>query len=99
MEANQVTLAELIELTKEELVKTRFSKLTLKGFERVWINLEKYSRCKGIHYFSIDIAMAFLRERYQYTETARLSSTNQRRLRAIQLLADFKTHQKVFIEH
>jgi len=97
METNQVTLAELIKLTRDELVKTRFSKLTLKGIERVWINLEKYSSGKGIHYFSMDTAMAFLRERYHFTETSRLSSTNQRRLRSIQLLADFKTHQRVFI--
>ena len=97
MDVEQLTLANLIKKTKDELVKTRFSKLTLEGIERVWNNLEQYSRNKGINYFSIDHAMIFLREKYHFTETERSASINQHRLRAIQLLADFQTHQRIFI--
>jgi len=97
MEFEQLTLADLIKRTKDELIKTRFSKLTLEGIERVWDNLEKYLRNKGIDHFSMDHAMAFLRERYHFPETRRPSSINQRRLRAIQLLADFQAHQRIFI--
>jgi hypothetical protein len=71
--------------------------LTLKGIERVWINLEEYLHGKDINYFSLDLGIAFLKERYQFTETPSLSSTNQCRLRAIQLLADFQTHQRILI--
>lgn len=97
MDAEQLTLANLIKNTKYELVKTRFSKLTLEGIERIWNNLEQYLRNKGINYFSMDQAMAFLIERYHFTETASPASINQRRLRAIQLLADFQAHQRIFI--
>lgn len=97
MEKKQLNVAELIKITKDELIKTRFTNLTLKGIETVWINLEKYLHGKGINYFSIDLGMAFLKERYHFTETSRLSSTNQHRLRAIQLLADFQTHQRILI--
>lgn len=97
MDVEQLTVANLIKKTKEELIKTRFSKLTLEGIERVWNNLEQYLRNKGINYFSMDHAMTFLRERYHFTETGRSASINQHRLRAIQLLADFQAHQRIFI--
>ena len=77
MEMKQLTAAELINITKEELLKTRYTNLSLKGIERVWINLEKYLHGKGVDYFSMDIGMAFLKERYHFTETPRLSSTNR----------------------
>lgn len=97
MEMKYLTTAELIKATKNELVKTGFTNLTLKGIERVWNNLEEYLHGKGINYFSFDLGIAFLKERYQFTETPSLSSADQRRLRAIQLLADFQTHQRILI--
>ncbi|MEW6244957.1 MAG: tyrosine-type recombinase/integrase [Bacillota bacterium] len=97
MEMNQLTATELIKATKEELLKARYTNLSLKGIERVWINLEKYLHSKGIDYFSMDIGMTFLKERYHLTETPKLSSPNEDRLRAIQLLADFQIHQRILI--
>jgi site-specific recombinase XerD len=97
METKQLTVTELINVTKEELLKTRFSNLSLKGIERVWINLEKYLHGKSIDYFSMDLGMTFLRERYHFKETSRLSSTNEVRLRAMHLLSDFQTHQRILI--
>lgn len=97
MEIKHLTVAELIKATRNELVKSGFTNLSLKGIERVWINLEEYIHCKGINFFSFDLGIAFLEERYQFTETTSLSSANQRRLRAIQLLADFQTHQRIHI--
>lgn len=97
MEIKHLSTSELIRVTKDELVKTGFTNLTLKGIERVWINLEKYLHEKGIDYFSLDLGMTFLKERYQFSETPSLSSINQVRLRSIQLLADFQVHQRILI--
>jgi site-specific recombinase XerD len=97
MEMKQLTATELIKATKEELLKTRFTNHSLKGIERVWINLERYLCGKSIDYFSMDTGMAFLKERYHFTENPRLSSTNEVRLRAIHMLADFQTHQRILI--
>lgn len=97
MDVEQLTLADLIEKTRAGLVKTRFTKLTLKGIERVWSNLEHYLHSKGVNYFSMDHAMTFLRERYHYSEAGSPASINQRQLRAVQLLADFQAHQRIFI--
>jgi hypothetical protein len=55
METNQLTATELIKATKKELLKARYTNLSLKGIERVWINLEKYLQGKGIDYFSMDV--------------------------------------------
>jgi len=97
MEMNQLTATELIKATKEELLKARYTNLSLKGLERVWINLEKYLQSKGIDYFSMDVGLAFLKERYHFSEAQRLPSINGERLRAIQLLADIQMHQRISI--
>jgi site-specific recombinase XerD len=97
MVTKHLNSTELIRATKNELVKTGYTNLTMKGIERVWNNLEKYLHDKGINYFSIDHGMAFLKERYHFTESPSLSSINQRKLRAIQLLIDFQTHQRILI--
>ena len=97
MEIKHLIATELIKATKDELVKTGFTNLTLKGIERVWTNLEKYLHNKSINYFSLDLGMAFLKERYQFTEVPSLSASNRLRLRAIKLLADFQTHQRILI--
>jgi integrase/recombinase XerD len=97
MEKRELTATELINVTKEELLKARYTNLTLKGIERAWNNLEKYLHNKGLDYFSVDIGMAFLKDRYHFTESPQLSSADEDRLRAIHLLADFQSHQRILI--
>ncbi|WP_373230585.1 tyrosine-type recombinase/integrase [Cohnella sp.] len=96
METNQLPATELIKATREELLKARYTNLSLKGVERVWMNLEKYMQSASIVYFSKDVGMTFLEERYHFAETPN-SHSNEDRLRAIQLLADFQTHQRILI--
>lgn len=95
METNQLPATELIKATKEELLKARYTNLSLRVIERVWINLEQYLQSNGIDYFTMDVGMTFLEERYHFTETPKLSSANKVRLRAMQLLADCQAHQRI----
>ena len=97
MESKQLTAAELIRLTKTELVKKGFTNLTLIRIERVWSYLENYLKSRGINYFSLAHGMAFLKERYQIKDPSNLSTVRQRHLRAVQLLADFQTHRTISI--
>jgi site-specific recombinase XerD len=97
MGIKHLAATELIAATKDELLKTRYTNLSLKGIERVWINLEKYLQNKGLVYFSMDVGVAFLKERYHFTEAPGLSPASEDRLRAIHLLADFQTHQRILI--
>ena len=96
METNQLPVAELIQATRKELLKLQYTYLSLKIVERVWSNLEKYMQKEDIIYFSKDIGMAFLEERYQYSADP-ISHSNVDRLRAIQLLVDFQTHERILI--
>ena len=96
METNQLLVAELIQATRKELLKTRYTYLSLKLVERVWSNLEKYMQKEGIIYFSKDVGMAFLEERYQHSADPK-SYSNEDRLRAIQLLVDFQAHEQIVI--
>lgn len=95
METKKLTAAELFKLTKNELIKTGFTNLTLIRIERVWTYLKKYLHNRGINYFSFDHGTAFLKEKYQIKDTSNLSLINQRHLRAIQLLDDFQVHRRI----
>ncbi|MBM9536916.1 site-specific integrase [Desulfobulbus alkaliphilus] len=96
MNANPLTATELITKTKEELLRTGYTQLTLKIIDRVWSNLEKYLYQKGIDNFSTEVGMTFLEERYHYSADPK-SYSNTDRLRAIQLLADFQAHERIMI--
>lgn len=96
MNANPLTATELITKTKEELVQTGYTQLSLKMIDRIWINLEKYLHNKGIDNFSPEIGMRFLEERYHYSADPN-SHSNTDRLRAIQLLTDFQAHERIMI--
>lgn len=96
MQVNQLTATELITATKAELLRTGYSLLSLKAIERVWNNFRIYLQTKDIVYFSRDVGIAFLEERYHFGSSPD-SHTNKDRLRSIQLLEDFKIHQKILI--
>jgi integrase/recombinase XerD len=94
MEMNQLTVTELINATRRELLKTGYTYLSL--IERTWLNLEEYVQKLGIIYFSKEVGKIFLEERYHHAKKPH-SHSNTDRLRAIQLLEDFQAHQKIFI--
>ena len=94
--SSQRTAANLIQATRAELRKTRYTELSMKSTERTWSNLEEYLQTEGITYFSRESGMLFLEHRYRYSSNPS-SSSNQDRLRAIQLLVDFQTHERILI--
>lgn len=96
MRIKPLTADELIQATRNELLKARYTELSMKGTERVWRNLEEYLANKGIIYFSRDVGMIFLEERYGYLSDP-TTELNKDRLRAIQLLIDFQLHERILI--
>lgn len=97
MESSNLTATELIEATKNELIRARYTDLTLIGIERVWRNLEEYLKSRSIDYFSKDIGLNFLKNRYHFSATQKLSHSDEDRLRAINLLVDFQAHKTVLV--
>ena len=96
MNVNPLTANELIKKTKEELLRTGYTQLSLRLIDRVWMNLEKYLHSNGIDNFSSEVGMTFLEERYHYSADSK-SHSNTDRLRAIQLLTDFQAHERIMI--
>lgn len=94
--SKRLTATELMTQTREELLRTGYTRLTLNFFDRTWAELERYLRERGIINFSLDAGMAFLDERYHYS-SAPNSHANTDRLRAIQLLADYQSHEHIMI--
>ena len=95
-----LTANELIDVTREALLGSRYTELSLKGIERTWSNLKEYLLEQGLNYFTRDIGAAFLAYRYGFSVTQThpvLSPANQDRLRAIDILADFQAHERIFI--
>jgi len=97
MESSNLTVNELIEATKEELIRNGYKDLALIGIERVWRNLEEYLATRNLDHFSIDVGLKFLEDRYHFSATQKTSSSNNARLRAINLLEDFQAHKTISI--
>jgi len=51
--SKRLTATELMKQTREELLRTGYTRLTLKFFDRTWAELERYLREKGIVNFSL----------------------------------------------
>jgi hypothetical protein len=94
--SGQKTAASLIQATRDELRKTRYTEFSMKSTEKIWSYLEEYLRTERITYFSREIGMLFLEHRYRNSSNSN-SSSNQDRLRAIQLFVDFQTHERILI--
>ena len=95
-----LTANELIDATREALLKSRYTELSLKSIERTWSNLKEYLLQHGLVYFTRNVGMSFLAHRYGFVVTQAhpvLSSADQDRLRAIDILADFQAHERIFI--
>lgn len=92
----RLEVSELIQATRNELRKTMYTELSIRGPESVWRKFEDYIQSKGINYFSSTVGMEFLEERYQYSLNS-TSEPNKDRLRAIQLLVDFQAHERISI--
>ena len=87
-----LTANELIDATREALLRSRYTELSLKSIERTWSNLKEYLLQQSLDYFTRDVGMAFLAHRYGFVVTQAhpvLSPADQDRLRAIDILADF----------
>jgi site-specific recombinase XerD len=96
MELGRISVKELITETRAELHRTRYTELSMKLIERIWQNLEEYLTGRGIEYFSPEVGRSFLEFRYGISATPKkLSNSDQDRLRAISLLADFQTQRKI----
>lgn len=96
MKTKQLTASELIQATRNELIKARYTKLSMREPERVWRNLDVYLRSKGLVYYSSDIGMSFLKEQYNLSLPP-TSELNKDRLRAIQMLTDFQLHERIML--
>jgi hypothetical protein len=87
---NQSSVSDLIRNARKELLKNGYSVHTMKLIERVWRNLEKHLCDQGLEYFSLDLGMKFLEQRYGITITQQLSESAKDQIRAINLLSDFQ---------
>ncbi|WP_127589192.1 tyrosine-type recombinase/integrase [Paenibacillus koleovorans] len=94
--SNPKTAVDLIQATREELRKTWYTELSMKGIERTWGHLAKYLQAEGIPYLSHEIGMLFLEQQYQYSVNSN-SDYNQDQMRAIQILLDFQAHERLLI--
>jgi len=91
MESN-LTANELIDVTQDGPLRSRYTVLSLEGIERAWSNLKAYLPHQSLDDFTRDVGMAFLAHRHGFVVTQAflvLSPANQDPLRAIDILADF----------
>ena len=91
-----VTLDELIQQTHDWLVDAKYSKWTIESFKSFTNQLKIYATENKEIYFSVDLALAFIEEHYQFS--ADIQNRKPQYLRYMEMLSDFKLNNSVMIK-
>lgn len=83
----QITLDDLIQQTYDWLVDAKYSKGTLYSFKCIINQLKSYAAERNEMYFSVDLAMSFLEEHYQFSSD--IQNRKPHFLRFMEMLSDF----------
>ena len=92
-------LNELIENVKAELKNAHYSDRTVRRFAGVWNRLASYMEKGGRTVYTVKIGMDFLEAEYGitvYTAYDKLTRTDKRHIRAVNILSDFLLHGIIF---
>lgn len=92
----QITLDDLIQQTYDWLVDAKYSKGTLYSFKCIINQLKSYAAERNEMYFSVDLAMSFLEEHYQFSSD--IQNRKPHFLRFMEMLSDFKLSNSVMIK-
>ncbi len=91
----QKLIHELVEIVREEMHRMRYSKYTLRSYEKGWESFEAFTNEKGIQYYSTEIGLAFLEQMYQVVSNDPVKPTVEEKVRAINRLDEYYKYQTI----
>lgn len=100
MEEDPISVSALIAATRERLLQTQHTPLSLQAFEVVWRELEQFAVAEHAIAFTRALGASFLSRRYGLTLGAEpwpADRLGQSRLRAIEVLLDCQAHHPLSI--
>jgi integrase/recombinase XerD len=95
-----LSVSALVTETRERLLRTQHTPLSLQKYETVWRELQQFSHDKQVSVFTRELGATFLAHRYGLvlgSEPWSAARRDQNRLRAIEVLLDCQAHHPVSI--
>jgi len=94
----QITFQELTEKLEAELNRLHYTEATIVSYRRVWKHLSHFLKDKGTEYFTEELGMQFLQDRYLFLDREKAGTLNQsliNLLRVVRMLGDFQHHGSI----
>jgi site-specific recombinase XerD len=82
----------LIEAVKEELHRVKYKETRIELYRSIWEVLRKYMEEKDLRRFDMKIGLNFLEDEYGITVFKHLSSSNNIKVRAVNMLGEYQLH-------
>lgn len=95
---SKVKFKELVILLEKELIRLHYKDKTLQLHRKIWSKLTAFFESKGEEYFSMEIAMTFLDEKYDFfakQEKGELNSISKTYYRSIQMFSEYQLYGSV----
>lgn len=95
---SQINFKELVILLEKELIRLHYKDKTLQLYRKIWSKLTSFFESKGEEYFTLEIAMVYLDERYDFfakQEKGELNSISKTYYHSIQMLSEYQLYGSV----
>jgi len=90
---DQKKIHELIEIVKEEMRNLGYSESTLKTYERNWASFKDFADEGGIEFYTTEVGLAFLDQKYQFISNYPVKRTMVEKVRAVNRLDEYYKYQ------
>lgn len=90
---DQRTIHELTETVKEEMRKLGYSERSLQTYEKTWRSFKAFTDESGIKFYTTEVGLAFLEEKYQFISNYPVKYTREEKVRAVNRLDEYYKYQ------
>jgi site-specific recombinase XerD len=86
---DQKTIAELIEIVREEMRKLEYSERSLQTYEKTWKSFKNYASERGVKLYTTEVGLAFLEQKCQFITNYPVKYTMEEKVRAVNRLDEY----------
>lgn len=91
----QRSIHELIKIVREEMCRIGYSLYTLRSYEKGWEAFVTFANENSIQFYSTEIGLAFLEQRYQFVSNYPVKHSIEEKVRSINRLDEYYKYQTI----
>ncbi|NSW92973.1 MAG: tyrosine-type recombinase/integrase [Firmicutes bacterium] len=92
---DQKSIHELIKIVRGEMYRIGYSKYTLRSYEKAWEAFIAFADENGIQFYSTEIGLAFLEQKYQFVSNNHVKHMTEEKVRAINRLDEYYKYHTI----